>query len=114
MLIATMGEPSAGSLDHAKGLLAYLPGEVRDALADRVGAQATLLGCLIAPEEGPRGKQLSALQARGEAELARKAEVLAPVIASVDRPYRLPIVALALPVLKDLDEAGRERFLGHV
>jgi Zn-dependent protease with chaperone function len=114
MLIATMGEANAESLDHAKGLIAYLPGDVRDAIADRSGAQATLLGCLLAEELTVRGAQLRALEARGEAPLARKAEVLGPVIASVDRAYRLPIVALALPVLKDLDETGRERFLGHV
>jgi hypothetical protein len=55
---------------------------------------------------------MRALEALGRAGLARKAEVLAPLISQLDRAYRLPLLALALPVLRtELDEAGRGAFL---
>ena len=112
-LVASIGEPDAGNLEYAAGLLAYLPGSIREALADPLGAQAVVLACLMEEELTARGRQLGALEARGEPQLARKAEVLAPLVRALDRAYRLPIVALALPVLrKDLDAVAQEKFLG--
>ena len=114
VLVASMGEPTPEALEHAAGLLAYLPQPVRDALAEPAGAQAVMLGCLLEAELTARGAQLRALESREEATLARKAEVLAPLIAGLGRAYRMPLVALALPVLRDLKKEERERFLGHV
>lgn len=114
VLVASLGEASPQTLEHAAGLLAYLPQPVRDALAEPAGAQAVMLGCLLEAELTARGAQLRALSARGAEGLGRRAEVLAALIAGLGRAYRLPLVALALPVLKDLERAERERFLGHV
>jgi len=112
MLVATIGELNAAHLQYAAGLLAYLPATIREALREPRGAQAAMLGLLIDAEATARERQLRALEALGLAGLARKAEVLAPLLRSLDRAYRLPLVALALPVLRELDEAGRAEFLG--
>ena len=91
LVVASMGEPTPESLRHAAGLIAYLPAPIREALADPVGAQAVLLACL---GEEPH---------------------LAPLVASLDRGYRLALVALALPELrKGLDAAARAKFLDRV
>ncbi len=111
-LIASIGTYDGGTLEYAAGLLAYLPASIRDALATAEGAQAVMVGCILDAEATARGRQLRALEALGREALARKAEVLAPLIAQLDRAYRLPILALALPVLRtELDEAGRNAFL---
>jgi Zn-dependent protease with chaperone function/uncharacterized tellurite resistance protein B-like protein len=112
-LIASIGAPDGATLEYAAGVLAYLPASIRDALGSAEGAQAVMLGCVLDAEATARGRQLRAIQdIRGET-LARKAEVLAPLIAQLDRAYRLPLLALALPVLRtELDEAGRGAFLG--
>jgi uncharacterized tellurite resistance protein B-like protein len=110
VLVASMGEPTAESLEQAAGLLAYLPAPIRDALADAAGAQAVLLGCLIGTDA--RSAQLRAI---GDEKLARESEVLAPLIGSLDRAYRLPLVALALPELRQgLDAPARAKFLDTV
>jgi Zn-dependent protease with chaperone function/uncharacterized tellurite resistance protein B-like protein len=112
VLVASMGEPTPESLEQAAGLLAYLPTPVREALADPLGAQAVLLGCLIDAELAVRTAQLRAIR---DEELARKSEVLAPLVASLDRAYRLPLMSLALPVLRNgLDAAARAKFLDRV
>jgi Zn-dependent protease with chaperone function/uncharacterized tellurite resistance protein B-like protein len=115
ILVASLGEPTAEGLEQAAGLLAYLPGPLREALSDPLGAQAAMFACLIDAEAIARAAELRALsQICGDA-LARKAEVLAPLIASLDRAYRLPLVALALPVLrKEIDDAARAQFLAAV
>ena len=112
-LVASIGAPSAESLEFAAALLAYLPASIREALADPVGTQALMLACVLDADPGERTRQLRALETLGLEVLARKAEVMAPIVRLLDRAYRLPLVALALPVLrKDLDQPGRERFLG--
>ena len=109
-LVASIGAPDGAALEYASGVLAYLPGQISEALRDAEGAQAVMVGMVI-DSEG-RDRQLRALEALGRETLGRKAEVLAPLIAQLDRAYRLPIVALALPVLRtELDEAGRNAFL---
>jgi Zn-dependent protease with chaperone function/uncharacterized tellurite resistance protein B-like protein len=111
-LIASIGEPTAQSLEYAHGLLSYLPASISEALGAAEGAQAVMLALVIDAEATARGRQLRALEALGLEALARKAENLAPLVAALDRAYRLPLVALALPVLrKDLDEPGRGKFL---
>ena len=109
VLVASMGEPTPDSLDHAAGLLNYLPLPVREALADPIGAQAVLLACLVDAELTVRGAQLRALP---DEDLARQTEVLAALVAQLDRGYRLALVALALPELrKGLDAPARAKFL---
>ena len=111
-LLASIGEPNADTLEYAAGLLAYLPAPIREALAKAQGAQSVVLACALAADWVAREPQMRALETRVSAELAREAEVLAPLVAELDRAYRLPLVALALPVLrKDLDARGRESFL---
>jgi len=111
-LIATIGEPEAAHLEYAAGLLAYLAQPVRDALRDPIGAQAAMIGCALEEEMTNRTRQMDALRALGMEDLARKSELIAPHLRQLDRAYRLPLVALAVPALKSLDEAARGAFLG--
>ena len=60
---------------------------------------------------GKIGTSLIELGFISEEDLARKAEVIAPLLRDLDRAYRLPLVALAVPALKKLDEARRGVFL---
>jgi len=111
-LIATIGDPGANHLEYAAGLLAYLAPSIRDALRDPLGAQTVMLGCVLEEELTIRNRQMVAIGAAGGSEdLARKTEVIAPSLRQLDRAYRLPLVALAVPALKTLDEAGRHAFL---
>jgi Zn-dependent protease with chaperone function len=110
-LIATIGEPGAEHLEYATNLLAYLAPPIREALGDPAGAQAVMIGCVLDADLAGREPQLRALQALGFADLARKADVLRPHLEQLDRAYRLPLIALAVPGLKGLDEPGRGAFL---
>jgi hypothetical protein len=103
--------PDAGHVEYAADLLAYLTPAIREALGEPLGAQAVILGLLIDEELSNRERQLRALRSRDLEVLARKAEVIAPHLRMLDRAYRLPVVALATPTLRRLDEPGRAAFL---
>jgi Zn-dependent protease with chaperone function len=107
-LIASIGDPAAEHLDYATSLLAYLAPPIREALRDPLGAQSVMLGFALEEELTVRNRQLAAV---GREDLARKAEVIAPLLRQLDRAYRLPLVALAVPALKALPEAERQAFL---
>ena len=107
-LVATIGVPGTEHLEYAANLLAYLAAPIRDALSNPPGAQSVMIGFVLEEELTARNRQLAAV---GRADLARKAEVIAPLLRQLDRAYRLPLVALAVPVLKALPEAERELFL---
>lgn len=110
-MIASIGQPGIEHLEYARGLLAYLPASLRDALATADGAQAVMIGALIEEDHSARGLQLEALGTLGLESLARRGEVLSPLIRSLDRAYRLPMVALAIPSLRGLDTPSRDLFL---
>src|SRR5262249_37733041 len=107
-LIAAIGEPGAEHLEYASNLLAYLSPPIREALGDAQGAQSVMLGLVLEDELTLRNRQLAAV---GREDRARKTEVIAPLLRQLDRAYRLPLVALAVPVLKALPDAERQSFL---
>ena len=110
-LISAIGTAGAEHLEYAAGLLAYLSPSLRAALGDPAGAQAVMIGCVMDADLAGREPQLRALEALGLVDLARQAEVLRPHLEQLDRAYRLPLIALAVPALKGLDEAARGAFL---
>jgi Zn-dependent protease with chaperone function len=110
-LIAAIGTPGVEHLEYATSLLSYLSPSIREALGDAEGAQAVMLGCLLDSELTNRERQLRALREHCDESLARKAEVLAPVLKELDRAYRLPLVALAVPTLKGLAAPERAKFM---
>jgi Zn-dependent protease with chaperone function len=107
-LIATIGRPDAGHLEYAADLLSYLTPTIREALGDPLGAQSVILGFVLEEELTIRNRQLKAI---GRDDLARKAENIAPSLRQLDRAYRLPLIALAVPALKSLEEPARDAFL---
>lgn len=111
-LVASIGDPGAEHLEYAASLLAYLPPSIREAVRDPLGAQAVMLGCVLEEELTIRHRQLAAIGAAlPDPDRARQAQVIAPSIRQLDRAYRLPLVALALPALKTLDGSARASFL---
>ena len=110
-LIATIGEPASQHVEYASALLAYLPASLREELKSARGAAALMLGMLVEEDATSAGQQTRALEAIGQDELGRRALNLAPLVRQLGRPYRLPLVALAMPVLREMNQADRTAFL---
>jgi Zn-dependent protease with chaperone function len=103
-----VGTLDAAKVDYAARLLGALPAPLREALREPGGAAAAVIALLLAPDEEGRAQQLVAA---GASELAARAGALAGHARGLGPAFRLPLVDLALPALKNLAPPGRQELL---
>jgi Zn-dependent protease with chaperone function len=100
-LIATIGNPDAAHLSAAQGLLARMPGILRDNAHSEDGAAPALLALMLAADAAARRAQLDAVLAI-DARLAGEAELIARSITPLAREFVLPAFDLIAPSLSRL------------
>jgi len=107
---ALVGTLDADKVGFAARLIDALPEWLREQVRERAGAEAVLIALMLAPQDELREQQLAALRRLGLEALAdaalatdrRLAEERDPIAAA----FRLPVLDLALPALK---QTGMER-----
>jgi len=98
--LAIVGTLDAAKVDYARRLLEIVPGALREALRRREGAPAAVLALLLAKSDELMQAQLAAV----DAQLGAAARALEPLTRGLGAEFRLPVVDLALPALKTLDD----------
>ncbi|GHT85488.1 hypothetical protein AGMMS49543_16960 [Betaproteobacteria bacterium] len=105
-------------LAHAQTLLATLPAPLRAALATPAGAQAVTYALLITPQADIRQRQLDILRKAHPHphphSLVTACDQHALWLAGQSPRYRLPLLDLALPVLRELSTTEIRTFLDSV
>ena len=107
-LVAAAGEPQAADVDAARALLARLPLELAVSARDPKRAGALVLALLLDREGAQRERQLAPLRAEDPA-AAHDAAALHALIARDDGDLRLPLLELAIPVLRALPSPARRQ-----
>ncbi len=100
--INAIGQPSASHVAYARQTLAALDPDLREAAHDIYSARALIYGLLLSTSESVGARQWQALKQHAEPDTYRHVTQLAAKIAALDPRSRLPLVALALPALKQL------------
>lgn len=108
-LLASIGDPGAGHIDHAAWFLAGLPPELREAAHDHVGARAVVLALLLSSEPSLADDQRKVASVY-DTTIADRAVQLAPSIRAQGPASRVPLLELALPALGGLSDAEARRF----
>lgn len=109
-LLASVGQPGVQHVDYAKALLSALPDPIRAGLGTAEGAKAIVLAMLAVDLEA--GADLGGVVERpGARELFDRAREYLDVVREQHAHLRLPIVSLALPVLRPLPIEERRQFL---
>lgn len=108
--IDAIGQPNARHVAYAQQAIAALDPELRRAAHDIYSARALIYGLLLDPAEPVRDRQLAALGQTAEPDTYRSVIRLADKLAVLDPRSRLPLVALALPALKQLSDAQTSTF----
>lgn len=100
--IEAIGQPTAAHLQYAQRTLHALDDELRSAAHDSYAARGLVYGLLLHKDRGVRTEQLRLLEQNAAPEAYRTLLRYASKIEQLDERFRLPLVELALPALKEL------------
>lgn len=108
--IDQIGQPDETHLRHAQSLIRELPATLRWAAREPYGAQALVFALLLDGDEGIRRRQLAHLETHLESGLGAETLRLWPSVLATAREFRLPLVDLSLPALRQLSAPQTETF----
>jgi Zn-dependent protease with chaperone function len=109
---AAIGQPHPASRPFVEQLLERVEAlGLRPALSDTTGAQVLVLGLLIEQEQAMAARQEDIVAQAFGAAAAGQAESVRAAAAQMPPGWRLPLVDLAMPTLRKLPPAARERLL---
>ena len=110
MVIKRPGDITDRDIDHSQKLLNVIPAEIKAELSDILGAMAVT--CLLLLDEDPqiRDIQMKRLQKRAPGRLMRHLTELEARFKTPDLQLRLPILDLALPVLRQMSAGQYAKF----
>lgn len=100
-LIGRAGQVENRSVEFVRAVLSDLPPALRAALRDPVQATAVIPGLLLSQDLDVRARQFALLRERAPAEVMSALGSLQPVLTSRPPRQRLPILELAIAVVRD-------------
>ncbi len=109
-----MGQPTQESVLLARSLLSEMPAAIREAAREPYGARAVIYCLLLDKGAGLREQQLALLQGRADKNVYALTIRLMPQMDALDRQFRLPIIDIAIPALKQLSHSQYPPFMENL
>lgn len=100
--IDQIGNPKPETIHHARALIAELPTIIIEAAREPYGARAVIYSLVLDPGQEVRDRQLAHLQSYADADVLVLTHKLLPAMDGLDIKYRLPLIDIAIPALKQL------------
>jgi Zn-dependent protease with chaperone function len=100
-ITSSVGNPGAEHVAFAGKLRRALPEEIHHAAHSRTEVVLLVVALILRPEPAPRERQLALLESRLGAVRTRRVKTLFEDCAALGPLYRLPLLELAFPALKD-------------
>jgi len=100
--IDQIGNPQQEAVDSARSLLSELPIAVKEAAREPHGARAVIYSLALDKGQEIRTRQLKQLQDHADPDVYALALVLMPQMDELDVKFRLPVIDIAIPALKQL------------
>lgn len=104
------GNPTQEAVLYAQSLLSELPTVVREAAREPYGARAVIYCLLLDTGAGLREQQLALLQGRADKDVYTLTISLMPQMDALEKRFRLPIIDIAIPALKQLSDGQYRSF----
>ncbi len=115
MVAAQVAAPAADDYRRADTIVATLPEALRELAAKREAVMPLMLGLLLSDEENLAARQHGEIAARmGEETAAFATRIHEQLVAELHPMLRLPLAALAFPVLRLRPRPDLDRFLDAV
>ncbi|MDF3932327.1 M48 family metallopeptidase [Pseudomonas citronellolis] len=112
--VEAIGEPAEAHLEAARQTLRQLDDGLQVAAHRIDGAEALVYGLLLDTENGAREQQLQLLKPRLGLDVAFQFDLLEERLRALDPGQRLPLLDLAMPALKQLDDGQYEALRGNM
>jgi hypothetical protein len=112
--IDQIGKPKAATIDHARALIDDLPGALKDAARESFGARAVIYALLLDAGQTVRDMQLAHLQQHADAHVFALTNKIMPQMRELDIKFRLPLINIAIPSLKQLSLEQYQTFKANL
>jgi len=100
--IDQIGNPNQKTINYARSLISELPMVVKEAAREPHGARAVIYSLVLDPGREVRGRQLKHLQEFADPDVFVLTQKLIPEMDELDIKYRLPLIDIVIPALKQL------------
>lgn len=108
--IDQIGNPKPETIQYARSLIAELSMVIKEAAREPYGARAVIYSLVLDPGQGVRGRQLEHLQEYADPDVFVLTHKLLTEMGGLDIKYRLPIIDIAIPALKQLSLGQYQAF----
>ncbi|MFP4598838.1 MAG: M48 family metallopeptidase [Persicimonas sp.] len=105
------GQTSEEHVEYARGAIAAIPETIRQAARDTYSAAAVVFALLIDIDVQTRQKQLEMLGCDLTAAMAEETHRYMRLLEDFDAQYRLPLVELLVPALRQMSEQHHAHFV---
>ena len=109
-VVGQIGNPTANHVSHARKLIEAIPEDLKKSIHSSYGAQAVIYALLIDQNVAERKNQLHYLSNAVDTATYNEVMKQTPQTAALGAAYRLPLVDLALPTLRQLSFNQYEEF----
>ena len=110
-ILDSVGQASRAHLDYAASIVNDIPDEIRDAVHEPYGARAVIYCLVIDGRHAEvRDKQLQRLRQLGDSGIFDLVGKLLNPVKALDIRFRLPLIDMALPSLRQMSEAQYQLF----
>jgi Zn-dependent protease with chaperone function len=100
--IDQIGNPKQETINYARSLILELPMVIKKTAREPYGARAVIYSLVLDPGQEVRGRQLKHLQEYADSDVFVLTHKLIPEMDGLDIKYRLPLIDIVIPVLKQL------------
>jgi Zn-dependent protease with chaperone function len=108
--IDRIGNPGQETIDYARELLAEMPDIIKDAAREPYGARALMYSLVLDGGQAVRDRQLQQLQNHADPDVCALTIGLMAEMDGLEAKYRLPLIDIAVPALKQLSVSQYESF----
>ena len=109
-----IGNPNQEAAEYARVLLAELPLVIKEAAREPYGARAILYSMVLDEGQEVRARQMKQLEDHADPDVYALTHKLSPQVDELSFKFRLPIIDIAIPALKQLSLAQYKSFKGNL
>jgi len=109
-----IGNPKQEAVDYVRSLLSELPVVIKEAAREPHGARAIIYSMLLDKGQKVRARQLKQLQDYADPDVYALTLTLTPRMDDLDIKFRLPVIDIAIPALKQLSLSQYKSFRGNL